>query len=164
MQAATNSRDFFPLTANPTTGLAPDYANFDGAPVTNGWNKGAANFRFDAFRTAGNWSVDWSWWEKDPRERELSDKLQAFFKSQGMETYGCQFTLDGKPLDVRHAQGLVAENAEASLAATNPRANQFVEALWRTPAPDGPERYYEGLLYMMALLHCSGEFRIWSPQ
>ena len=22
------------------------------------------------------------------------------------------------------------------------------------------ERYYEGLLYMMALLHCSGEFRI----
>jgi oligosaccharide reducing-end xylanase len=164
VRAATNSRDFFPRTANPATGLTPDYANFDGAPVTNGWNKGAANFRFDAFRTAGNWSVDWSWWEKDPRARELSDKLQAFFESQGMETYGCQFTLDGKPLDVRHAQGLVAENAEASLAATNPRAKLFVEALWRTPTPAGLERYYEGLLYMMALLQCSGEFRIWSPQ
>jgi len=24
--------------------------------------------------------------------------------------------------------------------------------------------FYEGLLYMMALLHCSGEFKIWSPK
>ena len=164
MQAATNSRDFFPRAANPLTGLAPDYANFDGSPVTNGWNRGAANFRFDAFRTAGNWSVDWSWWGKDAREQELSDKLQAFFESQGMETYGCQFTLEGKQLDGRHAQGLVAVNAVASLAATNPRANKFVEALWSTPTPDGIERYYEGLLYMMALLHCSGEFQIWPPK
>lgn len=162
-QAATNSRDFFARAANPVTGLAPDYANFNGSPVTNGWNQGAANFRFDAFRTAGNWSVDWSWWAKDPRERELSDKLQAFFEARGMETYGCVFTLDGKQLDPRHAQGLVAVNADASLAATNPRAKKFVEALWNTPTPDGLERYYEGLLYMMALLHCSGEFQIWNP-
>ena len=81
-----------------------------------------------------------------------------------METYGCQFTLDGKPLDARHAEGLIAVNAVASLAATNPRSKQFVEALWNTPTPDGIERYYEGLLYLMALLHCSGEFQIWSPQ
>ena len=164
MQAAAASRDFFPRAANPITGLTPDYANFDGTVVSNRWNKGAVNFRFDAFRTAGNWSVDWSWWGKDPRERELSDRLQAFFESQGLDTYGCQFTLDGKQLDDRHAQGLVAVNAEASLAATNPRAKKFVEALWNTPTPDGLERYYEGLLYMMALLHCSGEFRIWPPQ
>jgi len=163
-QAAQASRDFFPKAVNPVTGLAPDYANFDGTPVTNGWNRGAANFRFDAFRTAGNWSVDWSWWGKDARERELSDRLQAFFESKGMDTYGCQFTLDGKQLDDRHAQGLVAVNAEASLAATNPRAEKFVEALWNTPTPAGIERYYEGLLYMMALLHCSGEFRIWTPK
>jgi oligosaccharide reducing-end xylanase len=163
MEAAAASRDFFPRAANPATGLAPDYANFDGTAVTNGRNSAAANFRFDAFRTAGNWSVDWSWWGKDVRERELSDRLQAFFAGQGMETYGCQFTLDGKQLDDRHAQGLVAVNAVASLAATNPRAKQFVEALWNTPTPDGIERYYEGLLYMMALLHCSGEFRAWPP-
>jgi oligosaccharide reducing-end xylanase len=164
MEAAAASRDFFSRAANPVTGLAPDYANFDGTPVTNGWNRSASNFRFDAFRTAGNWSVDWSWWGKDVRERELSDKLQAFFESKGMETYGCQFTLDGKQLDDRHAQGLTAVNAEASLAATNPRSKKFVEALWNTPPPAGIERYYEGLLYMMALLHCSGEFQIWSPQ
>jgi oligosaccharide reducing-end xylanase len=164
MQAATNSRDFFVLTANPITSLAPDYANFNGSPATNGWSKSASHFGYDSFRTAGNWSVDWSWWAKNPRERGLSDKLQAFFESKGMETYGCVFTLDGRQLDDRHAQGLVAVNADASLAATDPRAEKFVEALWNTPTPDSLERYYEGLLYMMALLHCSGEFQIWSPK
>ncbi|HXR46713.1 MAG TPA: glycosyl hydrolase family 8 [Candidatus Limnocylindrales bacterium] len=164
MAAAAASRDFFPRAANSATGLTPDYANFDGTVISNRWNQGAVNFRFDAFRTAGNWSVDWSWWGKDVRERELSDRLQAFFESKGMDSYGCQFTLDGKQLDDRHAQGLVAVNADASLAATNPRSKKFIEALWNTPTPDGLERYYEGLLYMMALLHCSGEFRIWAPQ
>ncbi len=161
--AAVASRDFFPRAAHPATGLTPDYANFDGTTITNGRNRGAANFRFDAFRTAGNWSVDWSWWGKDAREPVLSDRLQAFFEEQGLAAYGCQFTLEGKQLDPRHAEGLVAVNAVASLAATNPRAKKFVEALWNTPTPAGLERYYEGLLYMMALLHCSGEFRIWMP-
>ena len=162
--AAAASRDFFPRATHPVTGLAPDYANFNGTPASNAWNKGAVNFRYDAFRTAGNWSVDWSWWGKDVRERELSDRLQTFFESKGMIHYGCQFTLDGRQLDSQHAHGLVAMNAVASLAATNPRSKKFVEALWNSPVPDGAGRYYNGLLYMMALLHCSGEFRIWSPQ
>ena len=162
MEAAAASRDYFQRVTDPVTGLAPDYSNFDGSPVTNRWSRGTANFGFDAFRVAGNWSVDWAWWGKDARERELSDRLQEFFESKGMTNYGCQFTLDGRQLDDRHAQGLVAVNAVASLAAKNPRSKEFVEALWNTPVPDGLERYYEGLLYMMALLHCSGEFRIWS--
>jgi oligosaccharide reducing-end xylanase len=109
-----------------------------------------------------NWSVDWSWWQRDPRERVLSNRLQEFFKSQGLDTYGCQFTLDGQPLDNNHAKGLVATNAVASLAATNALAKEFTEALWNMPVPLAfNERYYEGLLYMMAMLHCSGEFRIW---
>jgi oligosaccharide reducing-end xylanase len=164
LDAAQASRDFFPRAANPATGLAPDYANFDGSPVASGWNHGATNFQSDAFRTAGNWSVDWSWWARDPRERDLSDRLQTFFESQGTN-YGCRFTLDGKQLEARHAQGLVAVNADAGLAATDSvRAKKFVEALWNTRTPDGRERYYEGLLYLMALLHCSGEFQIWQPQ
>ena len=54
-------------------------------------------------------------------------------------------------------------NAVASLAATDPRAREFVDALWNTPVPGGIERYYDGLLYLMALLHCSGAYRIWLP-
>jgi oligosaccharide reducing-end xylanase len=157
--AATASREFFQRATHPVTALNPDYANFNGSLVAA--VSRSANFSYDAFRTAGNWSVDWSWWGKDVRERELSDKLQAFFELQGTN-YGCQFTLEGKALENRHAQGLIAVNAVVSLAATNSRATRFVEDLWNTPTPDGLERYYEGLLYMMALLHCSGEFRIWN--
>jgi oligosaccharide reducing-end xylanase len=145
--------------ANPVTALNPCYANFDGSIVERSGSYGS-NFSYDAFRTAGNWSVDWSWWARDSRQQELSDKLQAFFESQG-SNYGCQFTLDGRPLEDRHAQGLVAINAVAGLAARNVRSQKFVEELWNTPTPDGLERYYEGLLYMMALLHCSGEFKAW---
>lgn len=158
--AAQVSRDYLVKVTHPLTGLNPCYASFDGSlvPASGSYS---TNFSYDAFRTAGNWAVDWSWWGKDARQRELSDKLQAFFESKGTN-YGCVFTLDGTQLEDRHAEGLVAVNAVASLAASDSaRARRFVEELWNTPTPQGLERYYEGLLYMMSLLHCSGEFRIW---
>lgn len=158
-QAAAVSRDYFVKVTHPVTGLNPCYGNFDGTLVSPPSHY-ATNFSYDAFRTAGNWAVDWSWWAKDPRQCELSDKLQTFFASQGTN-YGCVFTLDGRMLEERHAQGLVAVNAVASLAATSPRTKQFVEELWNTPTPDGLERYYEGLLHLLAWLHCGGEFKIW---
>ena len=55
-------------------------------------------------------------------------------------------------------------NATASLAGDHPRAKQFVSALWNAPIPTGQYRYYDGMLYLLALLHCSGEFRIWTPK
>jgi oligosaccharide reducing-end xylanase len=93
----------------------------------------------------------------------LSDRLQAFFASQVMTNYANEFTLDGEPLSTDHSPGLVAINAVASLAATQPLAKDFVDELWNTPIPSGHWRYYDGLLYFMGLLHCSGEFRIWPP-
>jgi oligosaccharide reducing-end xylanase len=162
--AADTSRNFFQKVTNPKTGLAPDYANFDGTPHTTMFNQRSGNFSFDARRTQMNWAVDWSWWQKDPREQELSNRLQSFFASQGMDTYCAQYTLDGQCLDKGHAKGLVATNAVVSLAATHQLAKDFTEALWNTPIPsEFNERYYDGLLYLMAMLHCSGEFRIWKP-
>lgn len=156
-KAAATSRDFFVKVTNPTTGLAPDYANYDGSPRNF--------FQSDSWRVAMNWSVDWAWWAKDPRQRELSDKIQAFFESKGLDAYGNRFTLDGTQRDNSHSPGLMATNAVASLAATDSeRAKKFVEALWNTPIPSGRYRYYDGMLYLMGMLHCSGQFRIWSPQ
>jgi oligosaccharide reducing-end xylanase len=162
-QAAAASRTFFEKAAHPATGLAPEYANFDGTPWAAVWNKASANFSFDSWRTAMNWSVDWAWWASDPREQQRSDRLQAFFESQGAY-YGNQFTLDGRPLDKTHSAGLTATNAVVSLAATQPRARAFVEALWNLPIPSGEMRYYDGMLYLLAFLHCGGEFRIWPPR
>ncbi|HMH21448.1 MAG TPA: hypothetical protein VK563_06725, partial [Puia sp.] len=150
---------------NPDTGLAPDYANWDGSPFTGGRNKRSSNFSFDSWRTASNWSVDWSWWQKDENEQVLSDRIQAFFSSKGISSYGDQYTLEGESLEPRHANGLVSTNAVTSLAATEPRAHEFVDALWNAPIPhELVERYYDGLLYLMSLLHCSGNYRIWAPK
>jgi oligosaccharide reducing-end xylanase len=156
-KAAATSRDFFQKVTNPTTGLAPDYANYDGSPRNY--------FQADSWRVAMNWSVDWSWWAKDPRERALSDRIQAFFASKGLDSYGNRFTLDGTQRSNSHSPGLVATNAVAGLAATDTdRARKFIEALWNTPIPSGRYRYYDGMLYLMSMLHCSGQFRIWAPQ
>jgi oligosaccharide reducing-end xylanase len=163
-EAASASREFFQNATHPVTGLAPDYANFDGSPWAAPWTPQSANFRYDSWRTAMNWSVDWAWWAKDPQEQILSDRLQAFFESQGLASYANQFTLDGKPLSKDRSTGLVAMNAVSCLAATQPRSSKFVEALWNTPVPSGQFRYYDGMLYMLAFLHCSGEFRIWLPK
>jgi oligosaccharide reducing-end xylanase len=81
-----------------------------------------------------------------------------------MSDYGSRFTLEGSQLGGKHSAGLVAMNAVAGLAATHPRAKYFVEELWNTPVPTGQYRYYDGMLYLLGMLHCSGEFRIWPPQ
>ena len=85
------------------------------------------------------------------------------FESRGVADYGNRFTLDGKQFGNDHTAGLVAMNAVAGLAATDARAREFAEALWDTPVPTGQWRYYDGMLYLLAMLHCSGEFKIWGP-
>ncbi|HSP90250.1 MAG TPA: glycosyl hydrolase family 8, partial [Vicinamibacterales bacterium] len=68
-EAARVSRDFLQKVTHPATGLAPEYANYDATPVTGSRNQRSSTFGPDAWRTAANWSVDWSWWEADPRAR-----------------------------------------------------------------------------------------------
>ena len=163
--AAETSRHYFVQATNPTTGLSPDYATFDGKPQPTSFNPMSANFSYDSWRTAANWSVDQSWWNKNPNAQVLSDRIQSFLFAQGIHTFADRYTLNGKPLSTRHSPGMVATTAVASLAATDGQtASAFVKELWNTPTPSGEQRYYDGLLYMMALLHTSGQFRIWGPK
>ncbi|WP_207431183.1 glycosyl hydrolase family 8 [Sabulibacter ruber] len=163
--AADTSRAFFQKTTHPVTGLAPDYAHFDGKPVTTPFNPNSHHFAYDSWRTAMNWSVDWAWWQKDPREQELSNRIQSFFTAHGITKYGNIYTLDGKLVNPSHAAGLVSTNAVASLAANHSGARAFVEELWNLSVPQNEgERYYGGLLYLMSLLHCGGEFKIYPPR
>lgn len=162
--AADSSREYFTKATHPETGLAPDYGHFDGKPVETRFNPNSKRFAYDSWRTAMNWSVDWSWWQKDPREQKLSNRIQSFFHSQGMDKYGSVYELDGQVVNASHGQGLVGTNAVASLAATHAMAKDFVEALWQQDVPSSfSDRYYSGLLHLMSLLHCSGKFRIYQP-
>jgi oligosaccharide reducing-end xylanase len=164
-EAATASRAFFEKATNPATGFAPDYADFDGKPHATRFNPMSANFSYDSWRTASNWSIDYSWWHKDAEENVLSDRIQKFLFGQGINTFSDQYTLDGKRLSQRHSTGMLATTATAGLAATKgPISKAFVDALWNSPIPSGEQRYYDGMLYMMSLLHSSGNFRIWGPK
>ena len=89
---------------------------------------------------------------------------ETFFETKGLSNYGHRYNVDGKQFGNDHAAGFVAMNAVASLAATNPRSREFVEALWHTPVPAEPWRCYDGMLYLLAMLHCSGEFKVCNPQ
>ena len=162
-EAAETSRKFFPKTVGSKTGLSPDYANFEGSPRPS-FNKFSTDFSYDSWRTASNWSVDYSWWKKDTEERVLSNRIQNFLFAQGLTTFADQYTLEGTAISKRHSTGMVATSAVASLAANDSHAKDFVRNLWNTPTPSGEQRYYDGLLYLMSMLHCSGNFRIWAPK
>jgi len=158
--AAQVSREYFKKAANPQTGLMPDYANFDGTSYGTDDHK---DFRFDAFRTLSNVAVDYAWFAADPWQAEQSNRVLSFLASQGMDSYPNQYALDGTPLSTDHSTGLVSTAAVAALAADRKIGEPFIQALWDTQIPSGQWRYYDGMLYMLALLHVSGNFQVYIP-
>jgi oligosaccharide reducing-end xylanase len=153
--AAAAGRSFFPLATHPTTGLAPDYAAFDGTPSTFA-DRG--DFRFDAWRVVMNVMADFHYRGVDPWQADYAVRLGTFFASQGR--YGNLYTLSGERLSDDHDPGLVAMNATLGFGLATECSRCFVEPLWDLPVPTGRYRYYSGLLYMLAILHASGEFRV----
>ena len=158
-EAAEASRQHFKDATYPTTGLGPDYSEYDGRPKNHYEHK---DFRYDAWRIAGNIACDYAWWARDDWAVTHANRLQSFFYDKGVESYGSLWTIDGtKEYTTDHSPGLVAMNATASLAASTQKAWAFVENFWNTSPTTGKYRYYDGCLYMMGLLHCSGNFRIY---
>jgi oligosaccharide reducing-end xylanase len=158
--AADVSRSFFYQVTGPETGLTPDQAHFDGGAAI-GWDGKPRAFEYDSWRSVSNWSVDYSWWKKDNRQTVLSDRIQKFLYAQGINSFPDRYTVDGKPLSTVHSVGILATTAVGSHAATEgPIAKAFVQALWNAPVPSGEQRYYDGMLYLMSMMHCSGNFRI----
>ena len=157
---AKTSRVFFHAVTHPVTGLAPNFASFDGQP-----QRGGSIFSFDAWRVARNVALDLAWYAVDyDWQVGFCNRLLRFFR--GLRTwpqYGSEFTLDGNVTDVGHSPGLVAMNAVCALASNETVAWDFVQALWNMSTPTGGGRYYDGALYLEAWLHLSGNFRaVWS--
>lgn len=158
-EAAKASREHFKKATNASTGLGPDYSEYSGAAKKEGNHN---DFRFDAWRTAANIACDYAWWAKDDWAVTHANRLQSFFYDKGVESYGNQWTLDGKTeYSTDHSPGLVAMNATAGLAASDQKAWAFVEDFWNISPTTGTYRYYDGCLYMMGLLHCSGKFQVY---
>ena len=156
-EAAEASRQHFKDATNEKTGLGPDYSEYSGTAKHEGNH---ADFRFDAWRIAANIACDYAWWAQDSWATTHANRIQSFFYDQGVDSYGNQWSLDGKNLNSPdHSPGLVAMNATASLASSDKKSWSFLEDLWNISPTTGKYRYYDGCLYMMGLLHCSGKFR-----
>ncbi len=161
---AVTSRAFFKTTVHPTTGLSPDYAYFDGRPHGE-FQHWKDTFQYDAWRTISNASMDYAWFKKDEWAVTYAERLQTFFTSKGVESYGALYELNGDPYENNkdHSPGLVAMNAIGSLASRNAQSWAFVQDLWNMPIPRGKYRYYDGSLYMFGMLAASGNYKVYCP-
>ncbi|MDQ0338588.1 oligosaccharide reducing-end xylanase [Caldalkalibacillus uzonensis] len=160
-EAAEASRQYLHLACHPETGLAPEYAFYDGTPNNE---RGYGHFFSDSYRVAANIGLDYAWFGKDPQQVEIANKIQAFFADKDPEDYR-RYTIAGEPFEEKalHPVGLLATNAMASLAADEPHARKMVDLFWNTPLRTGNRRYYDNCLYMFSLLALSGRYKIWFP-
>lgn len=162
-RAAEASRELFNKATHPVTGLSPDRCDYDGTP-SMGWDGRPSAFAYDSWRTVSNWSVDWAWFGKDARQKTLSDRVQNFLHSQGIRTFADKYSLDGTPESDRHSVGMLAGAAVGSLASTPGQVSDaFLKELWETPLPVGEQRYFDGMLYLMSMMHLGGRFRVIEP-
>lgn len=161
-EAAEASREYLKIACHPDTGLAPEYAHYDGTPNDE---RGYGHFFSDSYRVAANVGLDYEWFRADEWQVGEANRIQRFFADKTPDDYR-RYTIAGEPFEEKalHPVGLLATNAMASLAATGPNARACVELLWRTPAREGDRRYYDNCLYLFAMLALSGNFRIWMPQ
>jgi len=167
--AAIASRNYWTtVIGSRTNGLMPDCTSFAGAPIPN--CAGGTIFAYDAWRTISNVAVDYAWWVGDPTgsapinaQVTWSNQLQTFFGTR-RPSYQNRWNLDGTPVGSDfNSPGHVTMNAVAGLAGNTTRVWDFIEDVWNIPVPTGQYRYYDGMLYMMGLLHLSGNFRVFAP-
>lgn len=164
-QAAEASRGYLHLACHPKTGLSAEYADYDGKPhIGHQEIFGRHDWYYsDAYRTIANIGMDHLWFEKDPWQVEIANRLQNFYCAEQKEHWDGVFLTDGTRLEEKalHPVAIVAVNAQASLAADGPYVKECVDRLWDTPLRTGDRRYYDNFLYMFAMLALSGNYRIY---
>ncbi|EGL83844.1 glycoside hydrolase family 8 [Caldalkalibacillus thermarum TA2.A1] len=112
-EAARASRRYLTLACHPETGLAPEYAFYDGSP---NHERGYGHFYSDSYRVAANIGLDHVWFGRDERLVAIVNKLQAFFcrpgPGDGPEAPG---TPEAGPVDDSGTPpaGSVSEGSEA---------------------------------------------------
>jgi len=160
-RAAEESRKYIVRSCHPVTGFSPEYGNYDGSPYPGVHE----DFYSDAYRVAGNIGLDAAWFGMRPEYTEIADKIQQFFKKEGMslenlKKYRIDGTSTGDP--ALHPYGLMATNAQASLATDTSLSKEFVDFLWEMPVRKGERRYYDNFLHFFSFLAVSGRYKIWN--
>lgn len=154
-RAAQASRSYLAKVCHPLTGLAPEYALYDGSPETK---HGHGDFFSDAYRVALNIGLDSAWNGKRPEYHAIADLMQTFlWDREPWMTYTTAGQAKEPP--ALHPVGLLATTAAASLATDTLRSREWVLRFWNTPPRKGARRYYDNCLYFFCLLALAGEYR-----
>ncbi|WP_299254182.1 glycosyl hydrolase family 8, partial [uncultured Cytophaga sp.] len=162
-QTPAAARKLIRDASHPTSGLSADYSNFDGTPKTTNFNSDSHRFMYDAWRTIMNLGMDYNWFQTDAQQPIIAERYLTFFKNQGAN-YKNHYDWNGTNAGGDHSTGLIACNAAATLAVNNTTlATPFVQEFWNVGVPTGTYRYYDGMLYLLGMLNCSGNFKVWKP-
>ena len=165
-KAAQASREYLKKACHPETGLAAEYANYDGTPYKMEQDVFGGRhdwFYSDSYRVAANIGLDYEWFAADEWNVENNNKIQKFFCETHKDEEFKIYEIDGTVIDqpALHPVAIIATNAQASLAADGAYAKECVERFWNTPLRTGERRYYDNCLYLFALLALSGNYRIY---
>jgi oligosaccharide reducing-end xylanase len=164
-EAAKVSRKYLQKACHPVTGLAPEYAHYDGRPYMR---DNRERYYSDAYRVPANIGLDYAWFAADPWQCECAEKIQRFFCETVKGRADMVYELDGMIIEEKalHPVAIIATNAQASLAGSKEQfpgkyQRECMELFWNTPLRKGDRRYYDNCLYLFALLALSGNYRIW---
>lgn len=162
--AALESRRFLHLCCDKATGMAPEYAEYNGRPKLL-WDK-KWEFYSDSYRVAMNIGLDVAWFNADEKLGDIIDKLQAFFSENTRLGEYEAYTIKGEPMGepALHPAAIIATNAAGSLAAKGKYRLEWVRHLWNLPLRKGNRRYYDNCLYFFCLLMLAGRYRIYIPE
>ena len=165
-KAAKASREYLKKACHKDTGLAAEYAYYDGTPYEKEQDVFGGRhdwYYSDSYRVIANIGLDYEWFAADEWNVENNNKVQKFFcethKDEEFKIYEIDGTVIEQP--ALHPVAMIATNAQASLAANGPYAKECVERFWNTPLRKGERRYYDNCLYLFALLALSGNYRIY---
>ena len=159
-EAAQASREYIVLSADPVTGLSPEYAEYSGEARLL-FRKPWAYYS-DAYRVAENIALDRLWFGPHPEEDAVTTRLQDFFAKEDMNDLRA-YQLDGARTDepAMHPTAIRAVLGAASIASESVHRLRFLEEFAALPMRKGVRRYYDNCLYFFCLLMLTGHYRIY---
>ena len=162
-KTAKAARDLLYKSSHSTTGLFPDYSQFDGSPYRPDWCSYESDYyKYDAIRCPMNVGMDYHWFGADERQKDMMSRILNFFKKDGYQ-HG-YFQVNGSNPSGGYSEGMAGANGVGVFALEDEAlAKEYINKMWSTPAPTGTYRYYNGMVYMLSFLHASGNFKIWKP-
>lgn len=165
-------------------GLNPDYTDYSGNAKELNSGDGHNAFKYDAWRTVMNVVLDYTFARTDAAldygswtvsgtynghyfGGGYTNSLLSFFESKNtnnLRNYPDRYQMNGTAIGSDHSPGLVAMNAVGARAATNwAMILRYANEFWDLPMPVGEYRYYNGCLYMLAMLYCTGNYNVIGP-